>query len=444
MSNAMSSLQTNDLDAFWMPFTANRSFKQAPRLFVEASGMYYTTADGRRVMDGTSGLWCVNAGHCRPEIVEAIRKQAGELDFAGTFQMGHPKAFECASRLVNIAPPGFDHVFFGNSGSEAVDSALKIALGYHRARGNGGKTRLIGRERGYHGSNVGGTAVGGIGANRKMFGPLLAGVDHLRHTHDHDRNAFSRGQPVHGADLADDLERLITLHDASTIAAVIVEPVACSAGVYVPPQGYLQRLAAICAKHDILLIFDEVITAFGRLGAPFAAEYFGVTPDIITSAKGLTNGAVPMGAVFVRGEIYDAFMQGPESAIELFHGYTYSGHPLACAAAIATMDVLQAEGLLTRASELASYWEERVHSLVGLPHVLDIRNIGLIGAIEFEPIADAPGRRAHARFLEAFRRGILVRATGDVIALAPPLIISKDEIDHLIGTLGEVLQSVDD
>jgi len=437
-------VQPNDLDAFWMPFTANRDFKRAPRLFAAAERMHYVTADGRRVLDGTSGLWCVNAGHCRPRIVDAIRRQAGELDFAGTFQMGHTKAFECASRLVNIAPPGFDHVFFTNSGSEAVDSALKIALGYHRANGNAGKTRLIGRERGYHGSNVGGTSVGGIAANRKMFGPLLAGTDHLRHTHDLERNAFSRGQPLHGAELADDLERLVALHDASTIAAVIVEPVACSAGVYVPPQGYLQRLAAICARHDILLIFDEVITAFGRLGAPFAAEYFGVEPDIITTAKGITNGAVPMGAVFVRGKIHDAFMQGPETAIELFHGYTYSGHPLACAAALAALETLQEEGLLTRAAALAPYWEERVHALAGLPHVIDIRNIGLIGAIEFAPIEGAPGRRAHARFLEAFQRGLLVRATGDVIALAPPLIISKEEIDELIGIMADVLRSVSD
>jgi beta-alanine--pyruvate transaminase len=437
-------LKTNDLNAFWMPFTANRQFKQAPRLFVAADRMRFVTADGRRVLDGTSGLWCVNAGHCRPKIVEAIRRQAGELDFAGTFQMGHPKAFECASRLVNIAPPGFEHVFFTNSGSEAVDTALKIALAYHRAKGNAAKTRLIGRERGYHGSNLGGTAVGGIAANRRMFGALVSGVDHLRHTHDIARNAFSRGEPRHGAELADDLERLVALHDASTIAAVIVEPVACSAGVLVSPQGYLQRLRAICAKHDILFIFDEVITAFGRLGAPFAADYFGVSPDIITAAKGITNGAVPMGAVFVQSKVHEAFMHGPEPAIELSHGYTYSGHPLACAASIATLDTLQEEGLLTRASELAPYWEDAVHSLKGLPHVIDIRNIGLIGAIEFEPMAGEPGRRAHARFVAAFDSGILVRATGDTIALAPPLIIEKAEIDELVGVLADVLKSVGD
>jgi beta-alanine--pyruvate transaminase len=435
----------NDLGAFWMPFTANRDFKRVPRLFVHAEGMRFTTDDGRQVLDGTSGLWCVNAGHCRAPIVEAIRRQAGDLDFAGTFQMGHTKAFEAAARLVGIAPAGFEHVFFTNSGSEAVDTALKIALAYHRVKGNGGKTRLIGRERGYHGANLGGTAVGGITANRKMFGALVAGVDHIRHTHDLSRNAFSRGQPQHGAELADDLEHLVTLHDASTIAAVIVEPVACSAGVFIPPVGYLQRLAAICARHDILLILDEVITGFGRLGAPFAADYFGITPDIITTAKGLTNGAVPMGAVLVQNKIHDAFMQGPEAMIELSHGYTYSGHPLASAASIATIGLLQEEGLLTRAAtELSPYWEDAVHSLEGLPHVIDVRSIGLIGAIEFDPIVGAPGKRAHARFLEAFARGILVRGTGDVIALAPPLIISKSEIDELVGTLAAVLRNARD
>jgi beta-alanine--pyruvate transaminase len=440
-----SRLKPNDLDAFWMPFTANRQFKQAPRLFAGAEGMRYVTTDGARVLDGTSGLWCVNAGHCRPKIVEAIRRQAAELDFAGTFQMGHPKAFECASRLVNMAPPGFDNIFFTNSGSEAVDTALKIAIAYHRVRGNASKTRLIGRERGYHGSNFGGMSVGGIAANRKLFGgAFIPGVDHLRHTHDLDRNAFSRGQPLYGAELADDLERLVTLHDASTIAAVIIEPVACSAGVLVPPQGYLERLAAICARHDILLILDEVITAFGRLGAPFAAEYFGIRPDIITAAKGITNGAVPMGAVFVQGKIHDAFMTGPDAAIELYHGYTYSGHPLAAAACIATLDTLQEEGLLSRASELAPYWEEAVHSLAGLPHVIDVRNIGLIGAVEFEPIDGEPGKRAYDRFLEALRLGALVRATGDVIALAPPLIISKAEVDELIGIFARALKSVTD
>ncbi len=437
-------LSTIDLEAFWMPFTANRQYKKAPRLLVRAEGMYYTADDGHRVLDGTSGLWCVNAGHCRTKIVEAVRKQVGELDFAGNFQLGHPRAFECAAKLVNIAPQGFDHVFFTNSGSESVETALKMALAYHRAKGNATKVRLIGRERGYHGVNFGGTSVGGIPNNRKMFGTLLSGVDHIRHTHDIARNAFSRGEPAHGAELADDLERLVSLHDASTIAAVIVEPVACSTGVLVPPKGYLKRLAAICAKHDILLIFDEVITAFGRLGAPFGADYFDISPDIITTAKAVTNGTIPMGAVLVKKHIYDAFTNVSEETIDFFHGYTYSGHPVACAASIATLEIYKEEGLLTRAAELAPYWQEALHELKGLPHVIDIRNIGLIGAVEFEPIADAPGRRAHTRFVEAFNRGLLTRATGDIIALSPPLIIDKKEIDQLFDIFSGVLKSVRD
>ncbi len=436
-------LKTNDLGAFFMPFSANRQFRKAPRLLASAKDMHYFTEDGRKVLDGTSGLWCVNAGHCRPKIVEAIQKQVAELDFAGTFQMGHPKAFEAASRLVNIAPKGFDHVFFTNSGSESVDTALKIAIAYHRARGNGAKTRLIGRERGYHGVNFGGMSVGGIGANRKMFGTLLAGVDHMRHTHDLARNAFSRGEPEHGAELADDLERLVALHDASTIAAVIVEPVACSTGVLIPPKGYLKRLAAIAAKHDIVLIFDEVITAFGRLGTPFAVDYFGVSPDIVTTAKGVTNGTIPMGAVFLKKHIYEAFMQGPENAIDLFHGYTYSGHPVAAAACLATLDTYQDEMLLTRAAELAPYWEERVHALKGLPYVIDVRNIGLIGAVEFEPKPDVPAERAYNRFVKCFEKGLLVRQTGDIIALSPPLIIAKDQIDQLFDIFTAVLKDAD-
>jgi beta-alanine--pyruvate transaminase len=436
-------LKTNDLSAFFMPFSANRQFKSAPRLLASAKDMHYFTEDGRKILDGTSGLWCVNAGHCRPRIVEAIQKQAAELDFAGTFQMGHPKAFEAASRLVNIAPKGFDHVFFTNSGSESVDTALKIAIAYHRAKGNGTKVRLIGRERGYHGVNFGGTAVGGISNNRKQFGALVAGVDHLRHTHDLARNAFSKGEPEHGAELADDLERLVALHDASTIAAVIVEPVACSTGVLVPPKGYLKRLAAIAAKHDILLIFDEVITGFGRLGAPFGADYFDVSPDIITTAKGVTNGTIPMGAVFVKGRIYEAFLNGPENAIDLFHGYTYSGHPMAAAASLATLDTYHEEGLLTRVSKIAAYWEERVHALKGLPHIIDIRSIGLIGAIEFAPKPDAPGERAYNRFVKCFEEGLLVRQTGDIIALSPPLIIEEKQIDELFDTFTAVLKDGD-
>ncbi|KPL55837.1 aspartate aminotransferase family protein [Prosthecomicrobium hirschii] len=432
--------RTNDLEAFWMPFSANRQFKKAPRMLVSADRMHYRTDDGRSVLDGTAGLWCCNAGHNRPKIVEAIRAQAGELDYAPAFQMGHPKVFEFASKVVNIAPEGFDHVFFTNSGSESVETALKMAVAYHRVKGNGSKFRLIGRERGYHGVNFGGISVGGIVSNRKMFGTLLTGVDHIRHTHDLARNAFTRGEPEHGADLADDLERLVTLHDASTIAAVIVEPVAGSTGVLIPPKGYLQRLRAICDKHDILLIFDEVITGFGRLGTPFATDYFGVSPDIIVTAKGITNGVIPMGGVFVKSKIHDAFMNGPEHLIEFFHGYTYSGNPIACAAGLGTLETYKEDGLLTRGAELAPYWEDALQSLKGLPHVIDVRNIGLIGAIELESIPGEPTKRAFSCFLDAFERGILIRTTGDIIALSPPLIISKAEIDQLIGTLAQVLK----
>ncbi len=430
----------NDLASFWMPFTANRQFKKSPRMFVAADRMRYTTDDGRTVLDGTAGLWCCNAGHNRPKIVEAIRAQAGELDYAPAFQMGHPKAFEFANRLVAMAPEGFDHVFFTNSGSESVDTALKMALAYHRMRGEAQRTRLIGRERGYHGVNFGGMSVGGIGGNRKMFGQLLPGVDHIRHTHDIGRNAFTRGMPEHGAEFADELERLCTLHDPSTIAAVIVEPMAGSTGVLIPPKGYLERLRAICDKHGILLIFDEVITGFGRLGTPFAVDYFGVKPDLFTVAKGMTNGVIPMGGVFVRGAIHDAFMNGPEHLIEFAHGYTYSGNPIACAAGIATLDTYAEEGLLTRGAELGGYWADALHSLKGLPHVIDIRNLGLIGAVELEPIAGEPTKRAFSCFLDAFESNLLIRTTGDIIALSPPLIIEKSDIDELFGKLAEVLK----
>src|SRR5687767_11756347 len=358
--------------AFWMPFTANRQFKKTPRLLARAEGMYYWTPEDRKILDGTSGLWCVNAGHCRPKIVQAVQRQVAQMDFAPTFQMGHPLAFEFAERVARVAPEGFGRVFFTNSGSESADSALKIALAYHRARGEGQRFRLIGRERGYHGVNFGGMAVGGVTSNRKVFGPGVAGVDHMRHTHDPARNAFSRGQPAHGAELADDLERLCALHDPSTIAAVIVEPVSGSAGVLVPPKGYLERLREICSRHGILLIFDEVITGFGRLGQPFASQRFGVQPDLFTTAKGLTNGTVPMGAVFVRDALFDAFMQGPDG-IELFHGYTYSGHPVACAAGLGTLETYDDEGLLTRAGSLEKYWEDAAHSLKDARHVTDIR-----------------------------------------------------------------------
>ena len=369
------------LEAYWMPFTANRQFKQAPRMLARAEGMHFWTPEGRQILDGIAGLWCVNAGHARPKIVQAIQAQAAEMDFAPPFNMGHPKAFELAQRLVEIAPPGMNKVFYTNSGSESVETALKMAIAYHRARGEGARTRLIGRERGYHGVNFGGISVGGIVANRKMFGTLLAGVDHIRHTHDLAKNAFSRGVPEHGAELADDLERLVTLHDASTIAAVIVEPVAGSTGVLLPPKGYLQRLRDICDRHGILLIFDEVITGFGRLGSPFAAQHFGVTPDLMTVAKGITNGAVPMGAVFAKQHIHDAFMNGPDHLIEFFHGYTYSAHPLACAAALGTLDTYAESGLLTRGAKMARPFEDALHALKGLPHVIDVRNIGLVGGI---------------------------------------------------------------
>lgn len=431
----------NNLEAFWMPFTSNRQFKARPRMFVAADRMYYTTDDGRQVLDGTAGLWCVNAGHNRPRIVEAIREQAGVLDYAPAFQMGHPKVFELAARLVNIAPPAMDHVFFTNSGSESVETALKMALAYHRVKGDGARFRLIGRERGYHGVNFGGISIGGIVANRKMFGTLLTGVDHIRDTHDLARNSFSRGQPENGAEFADELERIVKLHDPSTIAAVVVEPVAGSTGVLIPPKGYLERLRAICDAHGILLIFDEVITGYGRLGAPFAADYFGVEPDIMITAKGLTNGVIPMGAVFVKSEIYESFMQGPENMIEFFHGYTYSGNPIASAAALGTLDTYKEEGLLTRAADLADYWADALHSLKDLPHVIDVRNLGLIGAIELEPIAGAPTKRAFSAFLDAFEKGLLIRTTGDIIALSPPLIIEKTDIDKLFDILGGVLKS---
>ena len=434
---------TPDLEqsAFWMPFTANRQFKKAPRLLERAEGMYYWTPDGRQILDGTAGLWCVNAGHCRPKIVEAVKRQVEKMDFAPTFQMGHPIAFEFADRLARIAPAGFSRVFFTNSGSESVDTALKIALAYHRARGEAQRFRLIGRERGYHGVNFGGMAVGGLVANKKMFGPGVAGVDHIRHTHDLSRNAFSRGQPQNGAEFADELERLCALHDPTTIAAVIVEPVAGSAGVLVPPKGYLERLREICTRHGVLLIFDEVITGFGRLGQPFASQRFGVTPDLFTAAKGLTNGTVPMGAVFVRDSLFDAFMQGPEG-IELFHGYTYSGHPVACAAGLGTLDTYADEELLTRAASLERYWEDAAHALKGTRHVIDVRNIGLVAAIELEPRAGAPGRRAYEAFVKAFQSGVLIRVTGDIIALSPPLIVEKPQIDRLFQTVREVVEAV--
>jgi beta-alanine--pyruvate transaminase len=430
-----------DLDAFWMPFTANRQFKANPRLLARAEGMYYWTVDGREVLDGVAGLWCVNAGHGRREITEAVTKQLNTMEFAPTFQMGHPIAFELANRLAKIAPPGLDRIFFTNSGSESVDTALKIAIAYHRARGAGQRTRLIGREKGYHGVGFGGMSVGGMVNNRKNYGSsMLPGVDHLPHTLDIEHNAFSRGLPTWGAHLANELERLIALHDASTIAAVIVEPISGSAGVVLPPVGYLKRLREICDKHDILLIFDEVITGFGRIGKAFASLAFEVTPDLMTTAKGLTNGAMPMGAVFSQRKIYEAFMQGPENSIELFHGYTYSAHPVACAAALATLDVYAKEGLLTRAASLSPQWENAVHSLRGLPHVIDVRNYGLIGGVELEPRAGKPGARGFEVFLKCFERGVMVRQTGDTLAMSPPLIIEPKQIERIVETLGTVIR----
>jgi beta-alanine--pyruvate transaminase len=426
------------LEAFWMPFTANRQFKAAPRLLERAEGMYYWTPDGRQVLDGVAGLWCVNAGHGRREITEAVSKQIGEMDYAPPFQMGHPLAFELANAIVGIAPEGIDHVFFTNSGSESVDTALKIALAYHRVRGDSARTRLIGRERGYHGVGFGGISVGGMVNNRKYFGALLPGVDHLRHTHDPARNLFSRGLPKHGAEFADDLERLVALHDASTIAAVIVEPIAGSTGVLMPPVGYLQRLRDICTKHGILLIFDEVITGFGRTGSAFAAQEFRVVPDLITCAKGISNGAVPMGAVLVKRAIYDAFMSGPEGSIELFHGYTFSAHPVACAAALATQRIYRA-GLFEQARALAPYWSDAVHSLKGRRHVVDLRAYGLVAGIELEPRAGAPGARGYEALVAAFEAGLLVRTTGDTIALSPPLIIERAQVDRIFETIAGIL-----
>lgn len=432
-----------ELDPFWMPFTPNRQFKQAPRVLVSARDMHFITEDGRRILDGSAGLWCSNAGHCRPQITAAIQKQAAELDYAPIFQMAHPGPFRVAQRLKKLMPGDLDYAFFTNSGSESVDTALKIALAYHRARGEGGRRWLVGRERGYHGVNFGGTSVGGIPANRKTFGNLLPTVAHLQHTHDLEHNSFSRGQPAWGAHLADELEtRIVALHDASNIAAVIVEPMAGSTGVLIPPRGYLERLRAICDKHGILLIFDEVITGFGRLGASFATERFGVLPDMVCLAKGITNGAVPMGAVMVRKTIHDAMMSAaPENTIELFHGYTYSGHPLAAAAAVAALDLYEEERLFERSRELAPYFEQAVHSLRELPHVIDVRNLGLVAGIELEPIPGKPAARAFDVFLRCFEKGLLIRTTGDTIALSPPLIISREQIDELVGTLGEVLRA---
>ncbi|HWM29470.1 MAG TPA: aspartate aminotransferase family protein [Woeseiaceae bacterium] len=430
-----------DLQAYWMPFTGNRMFKSNPRLIARAKGMHCFTSDGKKLLDAVAGLWCCNAGHCHPRIVEAIQKQAETLDYSMAFQLGHPTVFELANRLTEIAPEGIDYAFFVNSGSEAVDTALKMALAYHRLRGEGARTRLIGRARGYHGVGFGGISVGGISPNRKMFGAQLPGVDHLPHTHDLEHNAWSRGMPAWGAHLADELENIVALHDASTIAAVIVEPIAGSAGVLLPPQGYLARIREICDRHGILLIFDEVITAFGRAGDAFAASRFGVTPDLITVAKGLTSGAVPMGAVLAAGDIYDTFMTGPDAAIEFFHGYTYSGHPLAAAAGCATLDVYREEGLFERARDLEKTFEDALHSLKGEPHVIDVRNLGLIGAVELDPLAGQPTARAMNAFRRCFDDGVIIRTTGDTLAFSPPLIIEESQIEEVVECVRGALRA---
>ncbi|MFO1160163.1 MAG: aspartate aminotransferase family protein [Reyranellaceae bacterium] len=431
----------NNLDAFFMPFTANRQFKKNPRLLAKAKGVHYWTPEGRKIIDGTAGLWCVNAGHGREEIKAAIAAQLEEMDYAPSFQMGHPKAFELAARHAALLPGDLNHAFYCNSGSEAVDSALKIALAYQRARGQGTRTRFVGRERGYHGVGFGGISVGGMVNNRKWFGAMLPGVDHLPHTH-LPENAFSRGEPEHGGiALADELERIVGLHDASNIAAVIVEPCAGSTGYLPPPKGYLKRLREICDKHGILLIFDEVITGFGRLGTGFAAEKFGVLPDLMTVAKGISNATVPMGGVFVRKHVFDGLMTGPENAIDLFHGYTYSAHPLACAAASAVLDIYRDEALFQRSAELSPYWEDGVHSLKGLPNVVDIRNLGLAAGIDLAP-KGAAGTRGYEAFTKAFELGLMVRQSGDAIAMSPPLVIEKAQIDEIIDITAKTIKAV--
>ncbi len=430
-----------DLEAYWMPFTGNRYFKQNPRMISRAQGMYCYTTDGKRLLDAVAGLWCCNAGHCHPRIVEAIKQQAETLDYSMAFQLGHPRVFELANRLVDMAPEGIDYAFFVNSGSEAVDTALKMALAYHRIRGDAARTRLIGREKGYHGVGFGGISVGGLSPNRKMFGAMLPGVDHLPHTHNISENAYSRGLPEWGAHLADELENIVALHDPSTIAAVIVEPIAGSAGVLLPPQGYLQRLRNICNKHGILLIFDEVICGFGRTGDNFGANRFGVTPDLMTIAKGLTSGTVPMGAVLAKKDIYDTFMTGPDTAIEFFHGYTYSGHPLAAAAGCATLDVYLGEGLIDRARGLEGKFEDALHSLKGEPNVIDVRNFGLIGAVELEPIEGQPTARAMQIFRDCYDAGVIIRTTGDTLAFSPPLIIEEAQIEQVVESVRTALQS---
>jgi len=442
LANTATQPAPNDLESYWLPFTPNRAFKKAPRIIARAKDMHYYTPEGRALLDGTAGLWCTNAGHNRDPIVRAIQQQAAELDYAPAFHFAHPKAFELASRVAALAPGDLDHVFFCNSGSEAVDTALKIALAYHNVRGQGGRTRLIGREKGYHGVGFGGISVGGIVNNRKYFGSLLAGVDHLPSTYNREQQAFSKGEPEWGAHLADELERIVALHDASTIAAVIVEPMAGSAGVFPAPKGYLQRLRAICDKYGILLILDEVITGFGRLGHPFAAERYGVIPDMITFAKGITSGSAPMGGVVARAGLYEAFMRGPEHVPELFHGYTYSAHPLACAAGLATLDLYREEDLFARSKKLEPKWADAAMSLKGLPNVLDIRCVGLTAGIDLASKPDAVGRRGYDVLERAFHdESLMIRAVGDTLALTPPLIVSEAQIDQIFTTVAKLIKA---
>lgn len=436
------SIDLPEMDAYWMPFTGNRYFKENPRVIHRAEGMYCWSHDGRKLLDMVAGLWCCNAGHCDPRIVKAIQDQAADLDYAMAFQLGHPKAFELASKLIDIAPDGIDHAFFVNSGSEAVETAMKMTLAYHRIRGQGERTRFIGRERGYHGVGFAGISVGGMSPNRKMFGSMLPGVDHLPHTHNLEHNAFSRGLPNWGDHLADELENIIALHDPSTIAGVIMEPISGSAGVLLPPKGYLKKIREICTKHEIMLIFDEVICGFGRTGDAFAAKRFDVTPDIITVAKGLTSGTVPMGGVLTRGDIYDTFMTGPESAIEFFHGYTYSGHPLAAAAGCATLDVYAEDDLFNRARSLEDMFADALHSLKDEPYVIDIRNFGLIGAVELTPIEGQPTARAMGIFRDCFDKGLIIRTTGDTVAFSPPLIVKETQIEETVETIRASLRAI--
>lgn len=435
-------MKPNHLENFWMPFTNNKDFKADPRMITSAKGMYYTSADGKQILDGTAGLWCVNAGHGHPKIIEAVTNAVKTLDYAPNFHFGHPAAFEFSNRLAMQFPKKINHFFYTNSGSESVDTALKIAIAYQRVRGKGTKTRLIGRERDYHGVGFGGISIGGMVKNRMYFGALLNGVDHIRHTHDPVKNPYSRGEVEHGVELADDLERLVGLHDASAIAAVIVEPFAGSTGVLPPPKGYLKRLREICDKHDILLIFDEVITGFGRLGTMTAAEKYDVEPDIITLAKGLTSAVIPMGAVGVKDDIYETMVENADAPIELFHGYTYSGHPIACAAALATLDAYEEDDMFKRSADLTDYFADAAHALKGTKHVSDIRTIGLVAGIDIESRDGAVGARAYDVMKLMWDKGVMVRVSGDSLAYSPPLIINKAEIDQMFEVTAQALKEV--